>query len=401
MFILAKGTFKVVVAAEDGSKTYEELRILSVTKDITDFDSGVKKIISDSGPLRKTRETFLTENVVLSDGQLGIELDTGKIKLGNGTTKYSLLPYIAYSDSFADTHAIFSTSENLAKLNPVVPKNTYIFESDTGHVRHSKSGSSAYNDIPLICYKKQSIAETTIIPKVIADYSSVLTQYDFIPSKNQIVVELDTRKFKTGDGVTLYSKLNYNGSSCELTNTITSNTSIPVLDEYANLVNLSSAPVTNKLIISINNELNTKAGDGRTDFCNLPDSSSVFVDDAGKEYDLSSLNYNRESILKPTTKVDVSNPVLPNDELYTELRFTYSLKIGNGTTEYSKLVFDKNNISRIPPTIFIFDTSKNLSTANKVLDKGQIAVETDTNKIKEGNGITKWNDTMYQKTIEI
>ena len=83
------------------------------------------------------------------------------------------------------------------------------------------------------------------------------------------------------------------------------------------------------------------------------------------------------------------------------LRFTYSLKIGNGTTEYSKLVFDKNNISRIPPTIFIFDTSKNLSTANKVLDKGQIAVETDTNKIKEGNGITKWNDTMYQKTIEI
>ena len=82
---MAKGTFKVVVAAEDGSKTYEELRILSVTKDITDFDSGVKKIISDSGPLRKTRETFLTENIVLSDGQLGIELDTGKITLGNGT----------------------------------------------------------------------------------------------------------------------------------------------------------------------------------------------------------------------------------------------------------------------------------------------------------------------------
>ena len=398
---MAKGTFKVVIATEDGSKTYEELRILSATKDITDFDSGVKKIISEGAPLRKTRETFLTENAVLSDGQLGIELDTGKIKLGDGTTKYSLLPYIAYSDSFADAHAIFSTTENLTKLNPVVPKNTYIFESDTGHVRYSKSSSSAYNDIPLIRYKKQPITETAIIPKVIADYSSVLAQYDFVPSKNQIVVELDTRKFKTGDGITLYSKLNYNGSSCELTNTITTNTSIPVLDEYANLVNLSSAPVANKLIISINNELNTKAGDGRSDFCNLPDSSSIFIDDAGKEYELSSLNYNRESILKPTTKVDVSNTVLPNDELYTELRFTYSLKIGNGTAEYSKLVFDKNNISRIPPTIFIFDTSKNLSTANKVLDKGQIAVETDTNKIKEGNGITKWNDTMYQKTIEI
>ena len=92
---MAKGTFKVVVAAEDGSKTYEELRILSVTKDITDFDSGVKKIISDSDPLRKARNTFLTENPVLSNGQLGIAVDTGKIKLGDGTTKYSLLPYIA------------------------------------------------------------------------------------------------------------------------------------------------------------------------------------------------------------------------------------------------------------------------------------------------------------------
>lgn len=403
---MAKGTFKVVVATEDGNRTYEELRILSTTEDITDFKAGVKKVISDDGisgaiPLRETREAFLTENPVLSDGQLGIELDTGKIKLGDGTTVYSLLPYIAYGNSIADAYAIFSTSENLAKLNPVVPKNTYIFESDTSRIRHCKSGLITYSNIPYMRYKKQTATETSITPKVIADYSSLLSQYDFVPSNNQIVVEIDTRKFKTGDGTTLYSNLEYNSSSCELTNTITTDISIPVLDEYTNLINLFKAPVDGKLIISTSTEITTKMGDGKTDFFNLDNSAPLFIDDDGKEYDLYSMNYERKVALKPTTVVDVANPILADGELYTASSFTYSLKIGDGVTGFKELAYDENNIARIPATIFIFDTSSNLSTANLTLDKERIAIETDTNKIKEGNGITKWNDTMYQKTIEI
>lgn len=403
---MAKGTFKVVVATEDGNRTYEELRILSTTEDITDFKAGVKKVISDDGisgaiPLRETREAFLTENPVLSDGQLGIELDTGKIKLGDGTTVYSLLPYIAYGNSIADAYAIFSTSENLAKSNPVVPKNTYIFESDTSRIRHCKSGLVTYSNIPYMRYKKQTVTETSIIPKVIADYSSLLSQYDFVPSNNQIVVEIDTRKFKTGDGTTLYSNLEYNSSSCELTNTITTDISIPVLDEYTNLINLFKAPVDGKLIISTSTEITTKMGDGKTDFFNLDNSAPLFIDDDGKEYDLYSMNYERKVALKPTTVVDVANPILADGELYTASSFTYSLKIGDGVTGFKELAYDENNIDRIPATIFIFDTSSNLSTANLTLDKERIAIETDTNKIKEGNGITKWNDTMYQKTIEI
>lgn len=403
---MAKGTFKVVVAAEDGNRTYEELRILSTTEDITDFKAGVKKVITDDGisgsiPLRKTREAFLTENPVLSDGQLGIELDTGKIKLGDGITVYSLLPYIAYGNSFADAYAIFSTSENLAKSNPVVPKNTYIFESDTSRIRHCKSGLITYSNIPYIRHKKQTITETSIVPKVIADYSSLLTQYDFVPSNNQIVVEIDTRKFKVGDGTTLYSNLGYNASNCELTNTITTDISIPVLDEYTNLINLSEAPVDGKLIISTSTEITTKMGDGKTDFFNLDNSAPLFIDDDGKEYNLSSMNYEQKVALKPTTVVDVANPILADGELYTASSFTYSLKIGDGVTGFKELAYDENNIARIPATIFIFDTSSNLSTANLTLDKERIAIETDTNKIKEGNGITEWNDTMYQKTIEI
>ena len=406
MFILAKGTFKVVVAAEDGSKTYEELRILSATKDITDFDSGVKKVISTSGisggvPLRKTRDTFLTVNAVLADGQLAIELDTGKIKMGDGTTVYSLLPYIAYGNSFADAYAIFSTSDNLAKLNPVVPENTYIFESDTSRIRHCKSGYVAYNNVSSMRYKKYSASETIIIPKLIADYSSLLVQYDFIPNDNQVVVELDTRKFKIGDGTTLYSELEYNTSSCESVENISSDVSIPVLDNYNELINLSDSPVSNKLIISIGTEIKTKIGDGKTDYFNLGDSTPLFIDDEGNEYELYSLDDDQNSVLPSTSAVDVDNPVLADGELYTELSFTYSLKIGNGTTGFNELTYDENNISRIPPTIFIFDTSNNFSTANPVLAKGLVGVETDTNKIKIGNGITEWNDTMYQKTIGI
>ena len=73
----------------------------------------------------------------------------------------------------------------------------------------------------------------------------------------------------------------------------------------------------------------------------------------------------------------------------------------NAQGEYEFLLYDENNITRIPPTIFIFDTSDNFSTTNPILAKGLVGVETDTNKIKIGNGITKWNDTMYQKTIGI
>ena len=47
------------------------------------------------------------------------------------------------------------------------------------------------------------------------------------------------------------------------------------------------------------------------------------------------------------------------------------------------------------------DTAQNWTNANPILLSGEVGIETDTNKIKEGNGITKWNDTMYQKTIEI
>lgn len=42
-----------------------------------------------------------------------------------------------------------------------------------------------------------------------------------------------------------------------------------------------------------------------------------------------------------------------------------------------------------------YDTSSNLQALNQILLKGEIVVESDTGKIKIGNGIDKYNDISY------
>lgn len=42
-----------------------------------------------------------------------------------------------------------------------------------------------------------------------------------------------------------------------------------------------------------------------------------------------------------------------------------------------------------------YDTSSNWGTANPILLAGEIGVESDTNKIKIGDGVTNWNDLSY------
>ena len=41
------------------------------------------------------------------------------------------------------------------------------------------------------------------------------------------------------------------------------------------------------------------------------------------------------------------------------------------------------------------DTAANWSTANPRLLPGEIGIETDTNRMKLGNGLNNWNDLVY------
>jgi hypothetical protein len=42
---------------------------------------------------RDTASNWATNNPIMASGELGIETDTGKFKLGNGTQSWTALPY--------------------------------------------------------------------------------------------------------------------------------------------------------------------------------------------------------------------------------------------------------------------------------------------------------------------
>lgn len=49
---------------------------------------------------RDTAERWTQYNPILLEGELGLETDTGKMKLGDGVNTWSALPYMKVSDGF-------------------------------------------------------------------------------------------------------------------------------------------------------------------------------------------------------------------------------------------------------------------------------------------------------------
>lgn len=45
------------------------------------------------------------------------------------------------------------------------------------------------------------------------------------------------------------------------------------------------------------------------------------------------------------------------------------------------------------------DTANNWSSANPILDLGELGLEKDTNKIKFGDGVSTWNSLPYYSDI--
>jgi hypothetical protein len=49
---------------------------------------------------RDTAARWTQYNPILLEGELGLETDTGKMKLGDGVNTWSALPYMKVSDGF-------------------------------------------------------------------------------------------------------------------------------------------------------------------------------------------------------------------------------------------------------------------------------------------------------------
>lgn len=81
------------------------------SNDINDFRSAVNNILDSQlqdllqaimlyfAPVRKSASVFTSNNTVLNNGQIGIETDTNRIKIGDGSTEWNSLPYVTVEDT--------------------------------------------------------------------------------------------------------------------------------------------------------------------------------------------------------------------------------------------------------------------------------------------------------------
>jgi hypothetical protein len=84
------------------NQTYDDINLKTTANAIDGFDECTEDVFNDvcetQGFVKKpniylTRRELHTTNPVLEDGQLAIESDTGRTKIGDGSTVYSLLNY--------------------------------------------------------------------------------------------------------------------------------------------------------------------------------------------------------------------------------------------------------------------------------------------------------------------
>lgn len=73
-----------------------------------------------------TAENWLLQNPVLLQGEIGVENDTGKIKIGDGSSEWAALPYFGVSLSLKDIFdAIYPVGIVITTTNKTSP-NTYM-----------------------------------------------------------------------------------------------------------------------------------------------------------------------------------------------------------------------------------------------------------------------------------
>ena len=279
-------------------------QVNELNETITDLITRINQIT----PLYMTKSRLEHNNPTPAAGQFCIEMDTNKIKVGNGKSSYLVLPYI------------------------------------TGGTGGGESGGSSYSSVE---EANEAIAEVFKDSVCVYDTAYSLQYTNPILNNNQIAIELDTGKIKVGDGTTAWNDLDYiDTTSADQIDTVV--TSLTLLLE-------SITPVEN-----------TKEG------------------------------------------FETANTVLPLDCIAIETDTGY-IKIGNGSTAYKDLVYlsvDQEEIAPLIETINklietstpVKGTSADFASDTTVLAVGQIAYETDTGNIKIGDGETPLKDLSYANT---
>lgn len=80
---------------------------------------------------------WTTNNPILSDGELGFERDTNRLKIGNGAGNWNSLPYIPATDTPTYISLIGVAGENLGGHRVVVESLGSLYYADTTNLAHT------------------------------------------------------------------------------------------------------------------------------------------------------------------------------------------------------------------------------------------------------------------------
>ena len=351
-------------------------------------------------PIYEPRSTLTLENPVLAKGQFGIESDTGKFKIGNGSNKWRQLPYANRTDDEDALTIVATDYATLTEDNPIIPLNSYGIELDTKRIKLG-DGITKYNDLQ---YLDITIVDSTFKyddnPSTI-EYSNTLKNSSFVPFNKQVVLEIDTSKFKVGNGVTVYKELPY-GATGAMNMAAVGNDNTTVIDENELCIKMDNGVVTG----------DTALGNGISSLGSLDDAELRFTDSSENEMTLHSLMDESETDIKvemtpvivDTEEAIISkNTVLPENHIIVASNQTYNVKLGNGYNRYRGLksldflfVDDEGEyelddlVDEYTEESVLPEVNDALATNNPILPEDELSIENShvyTTKLSDGVNI--------------
>ena len=312
-----------------------------------------------------TKEQLKNEAPTLRENQIGFEVDTYRIKIGDGGTGWNYLPYVSgglelqnkVEDIDRVLTALVEIMASKSELTEAIESVNNTINALTTRIEEEYATKEQVNQL------NETITELiTRINQVTPIYmtKSRLEHNNPIPAAGQFCIEMDTNKIKVGNGKSSYLVLPYiTGSS-------------------------------------------SSGGDsGNTTYTSVEEANDAIkeaVKDSVCVYDTAySLQYN--------------NSVLNNNQIAIELD-TGKIKIGDGTTAWNDLEYiDTTSADQVETVVTalttvlesitpVENTKEGFESANAVLPLDCIAIETDTGYIKIGNGTTAYKDLVYLSVDE-
>lgn len=149
-FVYNGTAFEIVSAYVSGGSTLDEIALSDV---ITGTDttpmSIAPKTLSDvlntmMAPVYMAKTEWLTSDPVVRGGVMAVESDTGRVKVGDGVSRYSLLPYSSLMFAFTEADELFRGY--YLNLTGDGPEGEFGTASDAAIKIYVKDQNGDYND---------------------------------------------------------------------------------------------------------------------------------------------------------------------------------------------------------------------------------------------------------------